>query len=371
MFKEGDKVRGIKADKSGCEGIIEEVREKGYSIRITKRGQFISLGKEGDLCTRDTFWEDCLELIEKDDKFNEGDKVKIKRNCSGCIAGRVYELQYGNNNGYHSNQLWASIGKLESGGGCHCQGNWEKVETKIETKFKIGDKVRIVKRFKENNSGNGKEMGIGYILNESSAGGFHPKQYDGQSLWSVWAKRERGDYIGMFIAEELELENEDYQFKVGDKVRAISESHGWGKVRKGDIGRIASCGDKSFYADFPAQLGWHGELKDFELVKEKVEKVSSKIIKSDFDYPVSFFATLSWGYSSEKSKPTKMNKLTNRLKRLFNEPQRILYKANYIDECGDLTDRGDEELAFLVRDRFEEELVNSAKADLEEEKKGE
>lgn len=67
MFKVGDKVKGINADIKGCEGIIEEVREEGYSIRLTKVGNLSWHGigdmQIGSLIERNTFWGNCLELI--------------------------------------------------------------------------------------------------------------------------------------------------------------------------------------------------------------------------------------------------------------------------------------------------------------------
>jgi len=58
-FKIGDEVIGIKNDIIDSEGIIEKIRENGYSIRITKSGIYF---KRGELCEKNTFWEDSLKL---------------------------------------------------------------------------------------------------------------------------------------------------------------------------------------------------------------------------------------------------------------------------------------------------------------------
>ena len=66
-FKIGDKVRGIKADIKGCEGIIVEVREGGYIIKLTKIGNERWHGKGewqvGELLNRLSFWNGCLIKI--------------------------------------------------------------------------------------------------------------------------------------------------------------------------------------------------------------------------------------------------------------------------------------------------------------------
>ena len=67
---------------------------------------------------------------------------------------------------------------------------------------------------------------------------------------------------------ELIEEKEMSKFKVGDRVRAIAESNGWGKVKKGDIGVITHITDTHLRIDFPEQKAWHGEHRCFELVEE-------------------------------------------------------------------------------------------------------
>ena len=62
------------------------------------------------------------------------------------------------------------------------------------------------------------------------------------------------------------------KFKVGDTVRAVGQSHGWGQVSYGDIGKITSCsgkqdGEYKYYADFSSHRSWTGYEKCFELVE--------------------------------------------------------------------------------------------------------
>ena len=62
------------------------------------------------------------------------------------------------------------------------------------------------------------------------------------------------------------------KFKVGDTVRAIGQSHGWGQVSYGDIGKITSCsgkqdGEYKYYADFSSHRNWTGYEECFKLVE--------------------------------------------------------------------------------------------------------
>lgn len=60
------------------------------------------------------------------------------------------------------------------------------------------------------------------------------------------------------------------KFKVGDKVRVINQTHGWGQVKKGNIGEVISIKYHDVYiVEFPNQPDWHGSEKCFELVETK------------------------------------------------------------------------------------------------------
>lgn len=60
------------------------------------------------------------------------------------------------------------------------------------------------------------------------------------------------------------------KFKVGDKVRVIGETNGWGKVKKGDIGEVIRINYHDSYAvKFPKDSCWYGKEKCFELVETK------------------------------------------------------------------------------------------------------
>lgn len=63
-----------------------------------------------------------------------------------------------------------------------------------------------------------------------------------------------------------------FQFKVGDKVKVVDESHGWSDVKKGDIGEIKAiyCGG-DIVIDFESERDWYAKSKDLELV-ERIAK---------------------------------------------------------------------------------------------------
>lgn len=61
-------------------------------------------------------------------KFKVGDRVKIKKYCSGVKVGEKFKLYLDNG------KLWAG----KSGYGstrCHCQNNWELIENKPKMKI--------------------------------------------------------------------------------------------------------------------------------------------------------------------------------------------------------------------------------------------
>src|SRR3990167_4691300 len=64
--------------------------------------------------------------------------------------------------------------------------------------------------------------------------------------------------------------------------------------------------------------------------------------------------------NNNNSKKNMLNTLTNKIKRFFNKEQRVLYRADYITECFDLTVEGKTELDAIVRAKFMEDLVKSA-----------
>jgi len=67
-------------------------------------------------------------------------------------------------------------------------------------------------------------------------------------------------------------------------------------------------------------------------------------------------------------KSTIMNKITAKIKRIFNKDFQAQYKAGIIDDKGDLTSDGKIELDELIRTDYEEKLTIRAKEIIKEEK---
>jgi hypothetical protein len=57
------------------------------------------------------------------------------------------------------------------------------------------------------------------------------------------------------------------EFKVGDNVRVVSASCGWGFIKAGDVGVVIEvpCSYGELQVDFPNQGRWRGVEKDFVL----------------------------------------------------------------------------------------------------------
>ena len=73
------------------------------------------------------------------------------------------------------------------------------------------------------------------------------------------------------------------KFNVGDTVRVVNQTHGWGDVKTGDIGKIKDCpgkqdGNYKYYVDFPNQRGWTGLEHCFEPVESDTVSVEGKHI---------------------------------------------------------------------------------------------
>ena len=69
------------------------------------------------------------------------------------------------------------------------------------------------------------------------------------------------------------------EFRVGDEVKAVSASYGWGPVTKGDIGHVLSIDSSGeLQVDFPAQKNWFCREHDLELVEPKSDQDQVKAL---------------------------------------------------------------------------------------------
>lgn len=69
-----------------------------------------------------------------------------------------------------------------------------------------------------------------------------------------------------------------HTFKVGDKVRVITDNpvYGWGAVSKADVGEIFRIDGDIIRVNFPSQSWWNGRADEFELVTEDTEAVKTE-----------------------------------------------------------------------------------------------
>lgn len=59
-------------------------------------------------------------------------------------------------------------------------------------------------------------------------------------------------------------------FKKGDLVRVLKQSHGWGLIKPGDVGRVDRIDDKCLYVKFEKNsYNWTGTFECFELISEE------------------------------------------------------------------------------------------------------
>ena len=61
--------------------------------------------------------------------------------------------------------------------------------------------------------------------------------------------------------------------------------------------------------------------------------------------------------------------LTNHIKRIFSPSKQTLYKAQYLDYCGQLTEEGKRELFELLLEKFEDDMVKLAEEKIAEAEK--
>ena len=140
------------------------------------------------------------------------------------------------------------------------------MEKEWTPKFKIGDRVKVV----DETDGWGEvEYGdIGVVVHvPKNKNSVYRVNFDKESGWNG--------------AEEcFILEESAPKFKVGDRVRAINQSHGWGFVDKGDIGTVISIrkslhweGEDIYFVDFGElkATNWKAHESCLELVEESMQ----------------------------------------------------------------------------------------------------
>jgi len=239
---------------------------------------------------------DLPEKNEAKPALKIGDRVtalSIERKISGktgTVKGFAADgdvgVEFDEHVGGHELQVYLVKGTEGKDG--HCWWVKPQLLEKLEKsapRFAVGDKVvpisKTVPGWEDeapnwNNRG-GKEQGFLYVRHINSELTREHKA----TVYICGAPKadSGGDY---YLESDLipYVEPPKFKFAVGDKVRAIAETNGWGKVKKGDIGTITHtpdthpCKDNEHYkdryrVDFPAQKEWDGKEECFELVTDE------------------------------------------------------------------------------------------------------
>lgn len=274
--------------------------------------------------------------------YTEGDMVISINNCSGAIAGQTYRvISYA--------EGFIIPFQLE-GTDCSC-GYWTPVEKKIMTtipcggiisynpqKFKVGDRVRIVKRNPNNMSGaepgwntpNGNVGAIGNI-----------KEID-PNKYNVW---EDNKYFGWFEADEIELAA---KFKVGDKVRVYRNKDRGDNSGVGTIFTITKIykdfNEKEDYSAYGDPDGGSWSFHNLELIDPMtftdLEKFHNGYVWQNYIPLTKPYEELKqYNYSSSlprlfKRKESKMNNIFQAIKAKMSPTDRTLVKHGYLNSDG-------------------------------------
>jgi len=110
-------------------------------------------------------------------------------------------------------------------------------------------------------------------------------------------------------------EVEKYDFKVGERVRVIKETHGWGLVKPGEIGTVRRIDGRTYFVAFKENSGWQGYGECFEPETNQLITKSKLMTKS------------------------LIGKFINRN---LKDPQKTLRKLNITDDQDILTQEGRE-----------------------------
>jgi hypothetical protein len=165
-------------------------------------------------------------------------------------------------------------------------GEWVGVG-EIPVPFKIGDIVTV------------SSIANGYEINK---GGYYPR-----SMFEKVDEKQLPIDSTPPVSEPIEP---THKFKVGDSVVVVSESDGWGEVKKGDIGVVKTLeSDGGYCVDFPNQSGWFGTEECFRALHYTYTSTISttdysKLVETVWKSPISDVETI--GIQLTKKSKTKL-----------------------------------------------------------------
>lgn len=307
-------------------------------------------------------------------KFKVGDKVK-RVHCDSNYGMNIGDIGTISSLGVKfPNHFNLKEYETDGSDGTFFQDYYELVEDKPKsTKFKVGDKVKVIKK----PSSSTKSIGTIYVIGEVAV------------LLSTWYCEFEDDCNGC-TADELELVEDKPKFKVGDKVRLIKEVY---HISNGKIGNIFTLTNPQ--NDNQLTKWWfindtQGIYESyFELVEQECKPCGTSFrerqIVSDYQVQMEHSTSIAkaWqkvyqdAYLGECSgfplyvsknlpinnnKQTFMSKATNYIKNLtLSADEKLLRKYGFKDSCGDYTSEAmDLVEAKLVKDN-EDYLIEIAK----------
>jgi hypothetical protein len=197
----------------------------------------------------------------------------------------------------------------------HVYQPWKESSKSIDSSIKIGDTVRVV----HVSPTAGEWVGVGEIPVPFKIGDIVTVSSIGNGY-----KIDKGSYYPRLMFEKvdkkelsidstppvLEPVKPTHKFKVGDSVVVVSESDGWGEVKKGDIGVVKTLeSDGGYCVDFPNQSGWFGTEECFRALQYTYTSTISttdysKLVETIWKSPISDVETI--GIQLTKKSKTKL-----------------------------------------------------------------
>ena len=316
-FKVGDwvKVRGdLEVDSrydDGCRFTADMGPYRGKTGVITKERSEdrVYLDLTGSRWCWSPSMLEPAEPPESTSKFAVGDKVvPISKNTSGHPFSSVMKAMRETDHKYLEirkiNQEWDGRGGIVEAGWIGLY--WFFLESDLvpytgpieEPKFQPGAKVVPVSKTVPGFEGDiatesywrkSQERGYFFVVGINK---YETKNNGGKTVY--YCSDDETESRGNFYFEsdlrpyeeptkaELKPEYKSSAFKIGDKVKAVKATMGWGYVKHGDIGiitEVPSNPHDCYAADFPAQKNWLGNKECFELVTncEELSKPAFKV----------------------------------------------------------------------------------------------
>lgn len=240
-------------------------------------------------------------------RFKVGDRVKIKKSCTRCVAGEICTLAMGAWNGDCADELFARSDSPNKGN-CSCESNWELITTSpVYTKIepKVGERYRVLKTMQGDKHLPYTTKGtILEIIEDDETENRRIKATNGKTKTWLWNDQ--------LTTEYLELVEGVRGYK--PDVLVYDEVIDSWKVSTNACIGVDTAGEPTF-----------------------IKKVTNKTMKA-------------------------LKKLTQ------SKEDRTLEKTGYIDECGELTAKTTDILLALLFKEKKTDLVKMAEEELKEDK---